>query len=142
MSGQTTLRDQWGNLAVTISCKGIVFEDEKIWLRMNERGDWELPGGRLNEGEQPEDTVARELSEELGAQVVDISLVDAYVWRKDFGSSTHVEILTYRCRVMNRDGEFESIGEAGASTFKLVTLHEALNLPNLSDPYKRALRKL
>ena len=42
---------------VPISCKGIVFENGRVWIRQNERGEWELPGGKLDPGEQPEDTV-------------------------------------------------------------------------------------
>lgn len=139
---QVTLRDAWGNLAVTISCKGIVFEDEKIWLRMNERDDWELPGGRLNENEQPEQTVRRELQEELGADVSEPRLVDVCVWKKDFGTNTHVELVTFQCSVVSRENDFERIGEAGESRFELFTVDEALDLPNLSEPYKRALKRL
>ena len=139
---QTTLRDHWGNLAVTISCKGIVFEAGKIWLRMNERNDWELPGGRLDEGEQPEDAIRREIREELDAEISEPALVDVYVWKKSFGTNTHVELVTFKCDVKNRLGQFEALGEAGRAQFKLFSVGEALTLDNLPLPYKRALRKL
>jgi hypothetical protein len=51
---------------VPISVKGIVFEDGKVWLRHNERNEWELPGGKLDEGEQPEETVVREMIKKAG----------------------------------------------------------------------------
>lgn len=95
MSGRTTLRDEWGNLAVTLSCKAIVRDGDAIWLRKNERGDWELPGGRLDEGEQPEQTIVREIREELGLELVSPQLVDVYIWKKDFGTTTHVGIVTF-----------------------------------------------
>lgn len=142
MTEQTTLRDAWGNLAVTISCKGIIFEDGKIWLRKNERDDWELPGGRLDEGEQPEDTVQREIKEELGVEITEPKLIDVYVWRKDFGTATHVELVTFVAEVTKRVSDMEYVGEAGASEFQLVTIEQALALDRLSPPYKRALKKL
>lgn len=54
---------------VPISIKGIVFENGKVWLRKNERDEWELPGGKLEDGEQPKETIIRELKEELGFEV-------------------------------------------------------------------------
>ena len=139
---QVTLRDEWGNLAVTISVKGIVFEDGKIWLRMNERCDWELPGGKLDDDEQPEEIIVREIREELGREISSPKLVDVYVWKKDFGKATHVEIVTFVTEVHTVVGDFEHVGEAGRSQFKLFTFEDALALENLPDVYKRALRKV
>ena len=52
--------------SITLSVKGIVFENEKVWLRRNERDEWEIPGGKLERGEQPEATVVREIREDSG----------------------------------------------------------------------------
>lgn len=60
-----------------ISVKGVVFEHGGVWLRKNERDEWELPGGKIDEGEQPAETVARELQEELGFEVQAIKIVHA-----------------------------------------------------------------
>jgi 8-oxo-dGTP pyrophosphatase MutT (NUDIX family) len=139
---QVTLRDSWGNLAVTLSCKAVVQEDGMIWLRQNERKDWELPGGRLDEVEQPEDTIIRELREELGVEVGTPHLIDVCIWKKDFGTNTHIGIVTFCCDVMSSTGIFEDVGEAGAAQFKQFTIGEALLLPNLPDIYKRALKKV
>jgi len=142
MNERITLRDPWGNLAVTISCKAVVRDGNTIWLRKNERDDWELPGGRLEEGEQPEQTIVREIREELGLEVDKLMLLDVYVWQKDFGTTTHIELVTFVCDAGRRVGDFEHIGEAGESEFRQFTVEDALLLDNLPEPYKRALRQL
>ena len=32
---------------IPVSVKGVVFDGGKVWLRQNERNEWELPGGKL-----------------------------------------------------------------------------------------------
>lgn len=139
---QVTLHDPWGNLAVTISCKAVVLDGDTIWLRKNERDDWELPGGRLEGGEQPEETIVREIREELGVVLQTPRLIDAYIWQKDFGTTTHVELVTFVGVAGEQVGVMETMGEAGTAEFQQFTISEALQLENLPEPYKRALKKL
>ncbi|QCT41059.1 NUDIX hydrolase [Candidatus Saccharibacteria bacterium oral taxon 488] len=143
MAGQrVTLRDEWGNLAVTLSCKAIVRDGNSIWLRKNERNDWELPGGRLDEGEQPEQTIVREIAEELGVELVSPRLVDVYIWKKDFGTTTHIGIVTFAGDVGRKVGGPELNGEAGKAEFQKFIIRAALQLDNLPEVYKRAIRKI
>jgi 8-oxo-dGTP pyrophosphatase MutT (NUDIX family) len=66
--------------AFPISVKGVVVLDGMVVLLENERGEWELPGGRLELGEDPERCVAREVAEEVGWQVETGPILDAWLY--------------------------------------------------------------
>ncbi len=53
-----------------IAQKAIVSKDTKVLITRDSRDElWELPGGRLDDGEEPIDGVQREIREELGVEV-------------------------------------------------------------------------
>src|SRR5580693_5016698 len=76
-----------------ISIKGVLIEDSKVVLLENERGEWELPGGRPDTGEQPAMCLISELAEELGTQIHVGPIVDC--WNFEVLPSRHVMIVTY-----------------------------------------------
>src|SRR6266567_2066089 len=78
-----------------ISVKGVVYHDDNIVLLKNERDEWELPGGKLELEETPQDCVVREIEEELGLAVTIGPLLDAWVYHIFEG--VDVLILTYGC---------------------------------------------
>ena len=127
---------------IPISVKGLVIEDGKVWLRKNERQEWELPGGKLEEGEQPEQTVLREMEEELGFEVLvkDILQAHMYTVPKSIDESHGVLVVTYRCEIVKRVSEFELEGEGGTAEFQQFTVNELDNL-NLPDFYKASILK-
>jgi len=127
---------------IPVSVKGIVFEDGKVWLRKNERQEWELPGGKLDKGEQPEETVLREIKEELGFDVSVKTIVQAYLYKikKSVDESVGVLVVSYVCNVLKKYGEFELEGEAGRAEFQLFSLEEIENL-NMPEFYKEAIKK-
>ena len=50
-----------------VSIKGVLFERRQVVLLENERREWELPGGRLEPGEDPTTCLSREVAEESGS---------------------------------------------------------------------------
>ena len=127
---------------VPISVKGIVFEDGAVWLRKNERKEWELPGGKIDEGEQPEETVIREIREELGfeSEVVDIIQAYMYTIKVSADESRGVLVVSYLCKIKNKIGDFEIDGEAGKAKFKKFKISKT-GAFNMLYFYKEAIKK-
>jgi ADP-ribose pyrophosphatase YjhB (NUDIX family) len=123
-----------------VSVKGIVFENDKVWLRKNEREEWELPGGKMNQGEQPEETVVRELREELGFEVKVVRIIQVHLYKikASRDESKGVVVTSYFCELINKSGEFEHIGEAGKAEFNKFSLEE-VNTLNMPQFYKDAI---
>ncbi len=78
-----------------VSVKGVVLQDGRVVLLRNERDEWELPGGRLELGESPEECVSREIREELGLRVRTGPILDSWVYHICEGAD--VLIVTYGC---------------------------------------------
>jgi 8-oxo-dGTP pyrophosphatase MutT (NUDIX family) len=78
-----------------VSVKGVLVRDGRVLLLKNERGEWELPGGKLELGEAPADCVAREITEETGLDVSTGPILDA--WQYHIGDGRDVLIITYGC---------------------------------------------
>ena len=127
---------------VPVSVKGICFENKQVWLRKNEREEWELPGGKLDQGEQPEETVVREMEEELGLAVIPKTLLTADLYKIKTSSDEikGVLVLAYLCEVIKRVSEFEWECEAGVADFKLFGRDKIDDL-NMPAFYKETIKQ-
>jgi len=86
-----------------VSVKGVLFApDGKVVLLLNERDEWELPGGRIEPGESSPECLAREIDEELNVRVEVGQPLDTHLFEVLPGK--HVFIATYRCSIT---GPFE-----------------------------------
>jgi ADP-ribose pyrophosphatase YjhB (NUDIX family) len=80
-------------MSSVVSVKGVLIEDGSVVLLENERGEWELPGGRPELSEDAATALAREFAEELGAVITIGPIIDC--WNYEVLPGRHVTIVTY-----------------------------------------------
>lgn len=91
-------------MRLPVSVKGVLVHRGRVLVLRNDRGEWELPGGRLDDGETPEEALRREILEETGLRVSVGSLVDAWVFRVT--PREKVLVLEYACRINGRRWQY------------------------------------
>jgi 8-oxo-dGTP pyrophosphatase MutT (NUDIX family) len=85
-----------------ISIKGVLLVDGRVLLVKNPRSEWELPGGRIEDGEDHSTTLSREFAEELAVDIAVADQIDSYLF--EVIPERHVFIITYGCTLA---GEFK-----------------------------------
>lgn len=85
----------WFAYRLPVSVKGICFIDGKVILLQNERGKWDLPGGKMGRREDVQKALQREIREELGIEVEVQALLDAF--RVRINGQISVLMIVYLC---------------------------------------------
>ena len=117
-----------------VSVKGVLLIEGKAVLVRNDKVEWELPGGRIEVGETPEQALEREYEEEVAVKVEAARILDSYLFEVLPGK--HVFIVTYGCRL--RGGFAPAISEEH-SEFGLYAPAELARI-DLPEGYARSIR--
>ena len=81
-----------------ISIKGVLIHDGRVLLLLNERGEWDLPGGRPDPGEDHRAALTREVHEETGLAVEVGGLLDEHLF--EVLPQRFVRIVAYGCTLV------------------------------------------
>lgn len=118
-----------------VSIKGVLQSPEGlVVLMLNERDEWELPGGRIELEETAAQCLAREIAEELAVEVSVGEPLDSYLFEVIPGK--HVFISTYRCQLTG--GFVPKVSHE----HKQIGMFEPRQLPaNLPSGYRESIIK-
>ena len=103
----------------------ILQNDDKILIAKKREGKplagfYEFPGGKVEEGENPEDSLVRELMEEMSIKVTVKDYVGKSIY--DYGNGKVIELLGYTAEIIEGDIVLTDHDE-----YRWVTLEEVCN---------------
>lgn len=111
---------------------GIVREGDKLLLVQRSRGraedlpSWELPTGKIDFGEQPEEALSQLFFEHLGVQLTDVKLLDAITFT-ELSSASQLENL-YIVFEVQLAGEIDIQASERYVSYKFADKEEILQL--------------
>ena len=117
-----------------VSLKAALVWRRRVPLLLNERDEWELPGGKLELGEDPAACLAREIHEELGWTVEIGNPLHAWVYA--IRPDRHVFMLAYCADYL---GDAEPVLSHEHKALRLVPLDEVDALP-MPTEYKQVIQ--
>lgn len=117
-----------------VSIKGVVIRDGMALLLKNERDEWELPGGKIEPGESPEECVAREIGEEAQWKVSTGPILDSWIYYIE-PADRHVFIVTYGCYT---EADTEPVPSSEHREIGLFERSEVANLP-MPEGYRKSI---
>ncbi len=125
--------------APPVSIKGVVIDGGRVLLLLNERGEWDLPGGRPDPGEDHRAALTREVREEAGLTVEVGALVDEHLF--EVLAQRFVRIVAYACTLVGPRDVVLSHEHLDTRWIPLAALGETIDGHRLPAGYLGAIRQ-
>ena len=125
--------------ASPISVKGVLIHDGRVLLLLNERDEWDLPGGRPDMGEDHRTALKREVGEEAGLDVEIGAALDEHLFEVLPGR--FVRIVPFVCRLNGQGNVVLSHEHREMRWVPLVELGEMVARYKLPEGYLGAIRQ-
>ena len=119
-----------------VSLKVVIIDDSRVLFLKNERNEWDLPGGKINFGENAKDCVGREVREEINLDIKNLTLIDFF--STIFFNQTHVLIVLYKAKISSINPISISFEHYDYSFFNK---NEIISL-NCPEEYKKSILEL
>ena len=126
--------------APPISVKGVLIDQDRVLLLLNERDEWDLPGGRPDPGEDHRAALEREVREETGLAVTVGEALDDHLFEVLPGR--FVRILPFACRLAGGSDVVLSHEHLETHWLPLGELGQTIAGHKLPDCYLGAIRRV
>jgi 8-oxo-dGTP diphosphatase len=122
-----------------LSVKGVVLHRGRVLLLVNERDEWDLPGGRPEAGEDHRAALAREVREETGLSVDIGALLDEHLF--EVLPQRFVRIVAFGCTLSGSANVTLSHEHSGAHWLPVDELALSIAGRRLPAGYLGAIRQ-
>jgi 8-oxo-dGTP pyrophosphatase MutT (NUDIX family) len=122
-----------------LSVKGVLIHQDRVLLLLNERDEWDLPGGRPDPGEDHRAALKREVQEEAGLTIEVGEALGDYLFEVLPGR--FVRILPFVCRLIGGSDVVLSHEHLETRWLPLAELGERIHGHSLPGGYLGAIRQ-
>jgi 8-oxo-dGTP diphosphatase len=86
-----------------VVCAAIIYKDDKILIAQRKENDthslqWEFPGGKVEEGESPSESIIREIKEELDIHISPDNVFDVVYHKYE---KRNIILIVYNCTYLS-----------------------------------------
>ncbi|KIL43255.1 NUDIX hydrolase [Jeotgalibacillus campisalis] len=123
-------------MLLTVGC-GAIIEDEHgraLFQKRTDHEQWGIPGGLLEIGEKVEDALIREVREETGLEIRNVSLFGIYSGEKGFAQYENGDKV-FSIQLVFRTTQYDGVLQTSAEGSELSFRHKN-NIPQEVNPHQ------